>query len=158
MAAQLGRLLGLPYVELDSLYHGPNWTPRNEFQAEVEAFTSQPRWVCEWQYRQVRRLLLDRAETLVWLDYRRPLVMYRVIRRTILRSHTGEELWNGNREPGLLHAFTNKEGIIRWSWDTYTRNREMLLELANKQGAPRIVRLGNPAAARHWLERVVDSG
>src|SRR5690554_5255404 len=101
LARQISERLGLPYVEIDSLFHGPDWTPLPDFEARVDAFTAQPSWVCEWQYAAVRPLLAERAELLVWLDYPVTLVMWRVIRRTTLRWLRDEELWNGNREPGL---------------------------------------------------------
>jgi adenylate kinase family enzyme len=77
--------LHLPTVEIDSLHHGPNWTPRPTFAADVDHFTSGPCWVIEWQYRQVRPMLLERADTLVWLDHSRWTVTHRVVRRTLRR-------------------------------------------------------------------------
>lgn len=68
LAARLGQALELPHVEIDVLFHGPGWTPRQPFACEVEAFSAQPGWVTEWQYDSVRALLAERADLLVWLD------------------------------------------------------------------------------------------
>ncbi|MDE0318716.1 hypothetical protein [Candidatus Poriferisodalis multihospitum] len=35
LARQIGAAWGLPYVEMDSLYHGPAWEPRPTFRDEV---------------------------------------------------------------------------------------------------------------------------
>lgn len=64
LAGQLGQILDLPCTELDSLYHGPHWTPHAGFEDDVDQLTRAPGWVTEWQYRQVRRL---RGEEL-WND------------------------------------------------------------------------------------------
>jgi len=152
LARQVAEALDLPYVELDSLFHGPSWTPRPEFVTEVDGFTRGDRWICEWQYRAVRPMLASRAETIVWLDFPRWLVMWRVLRRTVTRFVRNTELWNGNREPSLWHAFTNPEGIIRWAWDTHARNREQILEAAAEHDHLELVRLRSPREARDWLD------
>lgn len=42
LARRLSEILDLPYVEMDSLYHGPNWTVREAWVADVDEFTSGP--------------------------------------------------------------------------------------------------------------------
>ncbi len=44
LAARVGELLGIPHVEIDALFHGPSWTPRETFKAEVEAFIVRWAW------------------------------------------------------------------------------------------------------------------
>ena len=72
LAERVSEVLGLPHIEIDALFHGPNWTPLETFEAEVIRFSSQPAWVTEWQYAPVRGLLADRADLLVWLDLVNP--------------------------------------------------------------------------------------
>ena len=49
-ARRISERLGLPYTEIDGLFHGPLWEPRASLRADVEAFTAEPTWVIEWQY------------------------------------------------------------------------------------------------------------
>ncbi len=42
LARRLSGLLDLPYVEMDSLYHAPGWTLREEFHADADAFSAGP--------------------------------------------------------------------------------------------------------------------
>jgi adenylate kinase family enzyme len=123
LARELSARLDLPYTELDSLYHGPGWTPRESFRDDVESMVATDAWVSEWQYTPVRPLLLERAELLVALDYSRALVMTRVIRRTLERRYRRVELWNGNQEPPLRTFLTDREHIVRWAWDMFAHNR-----------------------------------
>lgn len=153
-ARALARALHLPYTEIDALFHGAGWTPRPEFVADVTALMRQPAWVTEWQYHQVRPLLAANAQLLVWLDYPRSLVMWRVISRTIRRWATREELWNGNRERNLWRSFTDKEGIVRWAWQTHSMTAVRVRELEAAGAGPTIVRLHSPREARSWLEAV----
>ena len=114
----ISEALHLPSVEIDSLHHGPQWTQRPTFAADVDRFTSGPAWVVEWQYSEVKPLLLDRADALVWLDHGRWTVTQRVVRRTLRRRLRRTELWNGNYEPPLRTIFTDPDHIIRWSCGT----------------------------------------
>lgn len=118
LAARLSRILRLPYTELDSLYHGPAWTPIETFEADVEALTRGDRWVIEWQYTQVKGLLADRADTLVWLDLPYRTTLRQVTRRTVRRRLRREPLWNDNAEGSLLRFFFDPDQIIRWSIGT----------------------------------------
>lgn len=156
LARELADRLCLPYTELDGLFHGPSWTPRESFVDEVSAIVSTDAWVSEWQYRSVRAVLLERAELLICLDYSRTLVTWRVVGRTLRRRIGRTELWNGNREPGLRTIFTDPEHIIRWSWTTFSRNRSTMRDLEERP--PRglqVVRLTSPRATRAWMARSV---
>ena len=65
---------------------------RDSFVADVERYTSGPQWVIELQYREVRPLLLERADTLLWLDYPTSVQMTRLMRRTLRRRLLRQEL------------------------------------------------------------------
>ena len=49
------------------------------------------------------------------LDLPSPVALFRVVRRTFIRSRRRIELWSGNTEPGMWHALADREGIIRWA-------------------------------------------
>jgi adenylate kinase family enzyme len=151
LARQLAALLGAPHFEIDSLFHGPNWTPNPQFVTEVEKFSSEPAWVTEWQYSSVRRLLADRADLLVWLDYPRALVMWQVVHRTIRRRLRRQALWNGNVEPPLRTIFNDPDHIIRWAWSTHRKTGHRVADLMRSRLGLPIVRLPNRKAAQEWV-------
>ena len=114
----------MPHTEIDALFHGPDWTPRESFVDDVDALIAQRRWVTEWQYPSVRERLAEHADLMVWLDLPRHRVMRQVVARTIHRRLKRVELWNGNREGSLLAVLTDPEHIIRWAWTSHHRNRD----------------------------------
>ena len=114
LCMELEKITGFPRVEIDGLHWGPDWTPRETFAEDVERFTAEPRWIIELQYREVRPLIASRADTLLWLDYATPLMMQRLVRRTVKRRLERRELWNGNVEPALHTFFTDADHVIRW--------------------------------------------
>ena len=152
LARRIAAALKNDYVEIDSLYHGPYWTPRPEFVAEVDAFTRSPRWSIEWQYPSVRMLLADRADTVVWLDHATVVSLVRVIRRTIRRSRTREILWNGNIEAPLRSFFTDPDHIVRWALKTRRAYRALVPALEHSHPRLQIVRLRSQRDVERWLD------
>ena len=123
MAAGLASALSIPHLELDSVFHQPGWQPleRAEFRRRVADFTDGPAWVVDGNYSAVRDIVWGRADTIVWLDLPRRLVMRQLARRTLRRMATREELWNGNRERWQnLARLDPEQSILVWAW---TRHR-----------------------------------
>jgi hypothetical protein len=148
----------VPYTELDSLYHGPAWTPRPSFAEDVASIACSAEWVSEWQYSNARPTLLARAQLIVCLDYARAVVVGRVIRRTLRRRLRREQLWNGNREPALRTFFTNPDHIVRWSWSTFDRNRRSMREVeSHPPPGLRVIRLRSPRETREWFDALPSS-
>ena len=42
LAVQIAEVGGQPYVEIDALFHGPGWTPRPEFERDVDGSNTEP--------------------------------------------------------------------------------------------------------------------
>lgn len=150
LCRRIGAALNLPHVELDGLHHGPNWTPRPTFIDDVDAFSSQPRWVTEWQYSSVRPLLVERADLMVWLDLPRTTVMRQVIRRTVLRRVRREVLWNGNIEPPLHTVFRDRDHIVRWAWRTHELYRGRVLGVLDTRPDLPVIRLTSGRDVDAW--------
>jgi adenylate kinase family enzyme len=116
LAGRIATLTGGPHTEIDALFHGPEWTPRPEFSADVETLVRGDSWTTEWQYDAVRPLLAESADLLVWLDFPFARVtLPRLVRRTIRRRWSRKELWNGNFEAPLWTVLTDREHIVRWA-------------------------------------------
>jgi hypothetical protein len=72
---QLAGSLGVPFVELDAIFHLPGWgeLPRDDFRQRVSEALTADRWVVDGNYSAVQDLVWQRADTVVWLDPPRPL-------------------------------------------------------------------------------------
>jgi adenylate kinase family enzyme len=129
VAMAIAESLDCPHLELDSVYHQSGWTPLPDgaFRDVARGFVEQDRWVVDGNYTShgVLDLVWSRADTVIWLDMPKRVVMQRVTRRTIRRAVKREELWNGNHEP--ISNFTKwapEDNIIRWAWTRYGHTRE----------------------------------
>jgi adenylate kinase family enzyme len=151
LAGRISASMCIPYTEIDALYHGPNWTPRDGFMLDVAAFAARPTWVTEWQYGKARPLLLRRADLLVWLDLPRSLVMRRVALRTAQRRLNRTVLWNGNLEPPMSTFFTDHDHIVRWAWRTHHENAQRVAAAVTARADLSVVRLRSQRDVDAWL-------
>jgi adenylate kinase family enzyme len=129
----LGRILAdrldVPYVELDGIFHQRNWSklPPAEFERRVAAVADQPRWILDGSYSAVRHVIWPRADCVVWIDLPRLLVTYRVLRRTVHRCATGQELWNGNRDRWQdMFSTDPMTSTVAAAWKRYPEQRARL--------------------------------
>jgi adenylate kinase family enzyme len=148
--------LGVPFVELDAIFHQPDWTelPEHEFQARVRSAIDADAWVVDGNYAVVRPIVLERATDVAWLDYSRPRVMQQVIRRSVSRAISRRELWNGNRENP--RNWIDPEHPIRWAWSQHGRKRlDYEARFIEPQYARLVIhRFRTPRDADAWLRAV----
>ena len=141
LAGRLAKALDLPHFELDAINWQPGWVSLNdtdqpEFIRRVDAAIAQPAWVMAGGYSNVRDRIWSRATHVIWLDYSRPVVMRRVIWRSVIRAIDRKELWpgTGNRENAAM--WLRRDHPIRWAWDTYhRRQREFTARLEDPRFA-----------------------
>lgn len=157
LAKDVAARLGCDHIELDSIHHLPNWTPieRDEMRRVVADRTKANGWVVDGNYRSlVQDIVFARADTVVWLDLPRRVVMPRIVRRTLGRMVVRRELWNGNRERfGNLFKTQPEENIILWSWTQHRKYRRQYAEAAADPAHSHItwVRVTSPRQQRSWL-------
>jgi adenylate kinase family enzyme len=162
LAAALAARLGVPHVELDGLYHQAGWEPLPvpEFRAAVRAAldagdAGAGGWVVCGNYAPVRSSIWSRADTIVWLDMPRAVVMGRVVGRSLTRVVRRVELWNGNREePRMLLALHDPErSVIRWAWDGVEKYRTLYTPMmaSTTWADVRWRRLRSPGEVGWWL-------
>ncbi len=124
----LGERLGVEFVELDAIRHQPGWVelPDDEFVARVAAVAAGDAWVIDGNYGLVREATVwPRADTVVWLDLPKPLVMRRITGRTLRRLVLREELWNENRERWQnVASLDPTRSMIVWSWTRHSLYRQ----------------------------------
>jgi adenylate kinase family enzyme len=157
LARVLADRLNLNHVELDALHWGPNWTPTptDALRPRVIEALAGDRWSVCGNYRTVRDVTWERADTLVWLDYAMRVPLYRVLRRTLRRCWRREVLWAGNRERMFVQLFT-RDSIFLWVLTSWRKNRLAYPKLLPEQArlGKTIHRFRSPAETEGWLASV----
>jgi adenylate kinase family enzyme len=161
LARRIAALLELPHIELDAINWQPGWRDLTrhdpeEFVRRVNEAIRAEAWVLDGNYGPVRDRVWLRATHLVWLDYQRPVIMARVISRTLFRAVLRTELWAGNRE--RWRQLLRPSHPIRWAWSTWERRRRETAErLAQSECAHLVVfRLRRPSEVTQAIEFLVS--
>lgn len=161
LARRLAERLACPYIELDALHWNPNWisTPADEFRVRVTRALESDAWVVDGNYHAVRDVVWSQADTIVWLDYPLPLILWRLLHRTVRRVLTREVLWGGNRE-NLLTAVFSRDSIFLWAFRTYGTLRRTYSAIPGDPALAHLtlVRLRSPGSCAAWLSRVEITG
>jgi adenylate kinase family enzyme len=158
VAAELASRLRLTYIELDALHHGPNWSEptAEEFRAIVrQAMDVAPAgWVVDGNYdSKLGDLIVNEADTIVWLDLPLSVKFPRVWRRTMHRIRNDVELWNGNRET-WRDSLASRDSIFVWAIRPHMRHRRRWPK--RFEGDERLLRLRTEDEVRRWLETVPE--
>lgn len=119
LARAMGARTGLPVVHIDRIHWMPGWQERpapekGRLCAEVHA---QDAWIFEGGHSRTWGERLDRADTLIWLDFPLWLRYWRVVKRT-LRHH-------GRTRPDLPDNCPERfsREFLKWIWDTRHTSR-----------------------------------
>lgn len=157
LCRRIAQRWGLPYTEIDSLFHGPHWEPRETFLNDVTTIVSTDSWVIEWQYQAARDAIAARAQTLVWLDPPSSVALFRLVKRTVHRRVNRTELWNGNVEGPLWRALVDRDHIIRWGIRTRRKMPDLVRRAQHDHPDIAIVRLRTPREVDQWLDTLGDA-
>jgi adenylate kinase family enzyme len=147
----LAERLRVRFVELDSLLHGPNWTEATaeELRSKIEPILAEDEWVIDGGYQgKLGDLVLEAADTVVWLDLPVRVWLPRLVRRTTRRILRREELWNGNRET-LRDATWGRDALIPFALRHFRRRRR---EYPPRLARFDVVRLRSQREIDRWLE------
>jgi adenylate kinase family enzyme len=145
--------LGVPFVELDALVHGPNWTetPDDELKATLEPILAEDGWVIDGNYTsKIGTYVLDAADTVVWLDLPTRVWLPRLARRTWRRARGREPLWNGNQET-WRDAIWGRESLFGYALTQQPRRRR---EFPRRFAGLNLTRLRSQREVDRWLANV----
>jgi len=160
LARKLSKILKIKDIELDALFWKENWvqTEQEEFREKIKnAIKNEKGYIIHGNYNKVKDLTWGNVETVIWLDYSRFIVMWRVLKRTISRMITQEELWSGNRET-LKNSFLAKDAIVFWAWNTYKKRKEQysLMLKENPYKIKEFIVLKKPREAEALLKKIEE--
>ena len=109
MAECIADAFHIPLIELDAINWQADWRDLNghepeEFKRRVAEAVSADAWVIAGNYSAVRPIYEPRLTHVIWLDYPKHVVMWRVIWRSLVRVVDRKELWpgTGNRDVNLV--------------------------------------------------------
>jgi adenylate kinase family enzyme len=148
---RLAEVHGVPYIELDALHHGPNWTEASaeELTDRVAAAVgASDGWVVDGNYgRKIGDVVLERADLAVWLDQPLRVILPRIWRRSVQRIRDDVELWNGNKE-----KWRYTPSLLSWTIRSHRRLRRTEPERFSQHSGLRWVRLRSPREVELFVQ------
>lgn len=161
LARELSAAIGVPHVELDALYFGPNFStvPLSLLRSRTRVAIAGDRWVTDGNKSAVRDLVWPRADSVIWLDYPLVVSLWRLGKRALWRTSVlkvqAAETGGKAGLPGQF--FSGAKGVLTALRSHTGQRREypkMFAEPGNHHLA--VVRLRSAGATRRWLARVTE--
>lgn len=155
LARQLGAILGIDVIHLDSVYWKPGWveTPRNEWIKIQEELVRRDRWIIDGNYGATLDVRLAAADTVIFLDFPRAVCLWRAVRRRFQNR--------GKTRPDMGPGCPEKLDwdFLKWIWTFPQRTRPVVLaKLEHYRDGKRIITLRNPSQVRQFLDGIRRGG
>ena len=156
LARQLSQKMGARCIDLDELHWRPDWqtTPEAEFIAALEQATESPCWVIAGNYSKIQARFLPRADTIIWLDYSLPVVLWRQIKRIWRRVVHNEPCCNGNYE--TISLTFSRDSVLLWLLRTYNKRRRSGWNTKRRahQSGMGCLHFRHPSQCARWLQTI----
>ena len=125
---RVAQKLNIPCVEIEALAWKSNWTEAtdDELFSKLKTLLSSEDWVLDGNYSKTRHIKWKKCQMVVYLDMPFHIILYRLLRRTLTRIFTGEELWAGNKETFCRQFFT-RDSVIWWGLSNFFLKRRYYL-------------------------------
>lgn len=150
LSRQLGEILNLEVIHLDSFYWNPGWieTPKAEWESIVQDLILRESWIIDGNYSDTLDIRLSVADTVIFLDFPRLLCLLRVIKR--YWQYAGKS--RPDMQSDCLERLTWE--FIKFVWSYPVTRRPIILEklsqLAPKQ---QVIILRKPREVREFLQK-----
>jgi adenylate kinase family enzyme len=124
LARQLGLILGIDVIHLDSLYWRAGWieSPKSDWQSTVSELLKRDEWIMDGNYGGTLNIRSAQADTVVLLDLPRIRRLFRVLKRRIQ--------YRGRSRPDMAPDCPEKIDweFLKWVWNYSTTSRPSVME------------------------------
>ena len=102
LANKLGSILGKKVTHLDKHYYRPGWNAvsKEEWSEIIKNLIAQDEWIIDGSYPSSMDRRMERADTIIWLNFNKIRCIYRIIARTFNKVQPFD------RPQGDLHKFS----------------------------------------------------
>ena len=112
LAADLGKVTGIPVIYLDAHFWSAGWIEpqRDLWQEKVTGLLAGESWIMDGNYQKTLKQRLQRADTVIYLDFPRDVCFRRVFKRLLM-------YWRKSR-PDIAPGCREKVdfSFLRWIW------------------------------------------
>jgi adenylate kinase family enzyme len=152
VARQLGRLLDLPVVHMDTVYFDDQWNPlpMERFEAAQRELVAAPRWVIDGNYNSTVQVRLEAADTVVFMDLPTRVCLWGILSRQ-LRHGRGQ-----NNQDGVYNRIT--PDVLRYVLSYRRKMRPRILAKIDQYASDtQVIVLTSRRQTRRFLRQVASS-
>lgn len=160
LARQLAEKTKLQNIELDNLLWLDDWqeTPNDALflKLKIAMDNAAAGWVIDGLYTRTIPMIMDKVDTVIWLDYPFYINLYRLTKRTFGRVISRKKLWEDSNNRESLKLMLSKESIFMWLIKSYPKNRKKYFSLMQNPAYQHIqfIRLTSPKQAATFLKQI----
>lgn len=151
---ELGEILNLQVVHLDSLFWKPDWVESTleEFTKAQQQIVTQNQWIIEGNYNNTFEIRAAHADTIIYLELPLRVCLYRVVKRWLMNI--------GKTRPDMTVGCVEKLDwpFIKFIITTYHRRKKNMddrIEAFQRVGkAKKVVKLRSKKEIQSYLESV----
>ena len=130
LAARLGEITDIPVIHLDRIFWNPGRveTPGEEMTLKAMEAAASERWIMDGNYSATLDLRIERADTIIFIDFSRFLCIFRALKRRI-ENH-------GKTRFDLAEGCIEKIDLpfLKWIWGYPKRSRKNIIDKIENSG------------------------
>ncbi|MCH5187824.1 MAG: AAA family ATPase [Oscillospiraceae bacterium] len=154
----LGRImaekLGIPLVHLDKLFWREGWVeaPRDEFDALLTAELKKDKWIIDGNFSRTLNMRLQRADTVIFLDYPSPVCLLRVLKR-VAKNY-------GITRPDMGEGCPEKLDLefLSYVWSFRSKERPVIVERLSAAKNVELITIRNKREYKEFMSRLKYKG
>ena len=131
LARQLGTVLGLEVLHLDSFYWKAGWVepPKDQWRDTVEELIDREAWIVDGNYSGTLAQRIEACDTIVFLDLSRILCLCRIVKRRLTYRH-------GNR-PDIAEGCNEQLNLefVAWVFNYSHRSKPKVVKLIQENSS-----------------------
>lgn len=146
---QLAEKLGLPLAHLDYYYHDKNHDYENDREAwikRVEKLTAEPEWIIDGNYRSTFPLRFDRADVIIFMDYKR----WRAIKGVYMRRFQYRNKLRADMPEGWQEKVPHDFFMFVWNFNK--KYRSDIVSALSSNHNKKIIIFKTPTEAKRYLK------
>ncbi|CAM4365635.1 hypothetical protein F901_00384 [Acinetobacter dispersus] len=159
-ARQLAQKQQLQYIELDNLLWLDDWQESSNAalltKLKMAVESAETGWVLDGLYTRTTPMMMEKVDTVIWLDYSFSINLYRLTKRTLRGVISQKPLWKDSNNRENLKLMLSKQSIFVWLIKSYPKNRKKYLALMQNPDYQhiRFIHLTSPKQAEKFLEQI----
>lgn len=153
LSNKLGKILCRKVIHLDKVLWNPNWEmlPYDERKIIHDNLIAADNWLIDGMWRSHLVDRIERATTVIFLDYKRRVSFFRALKRRIKYA--------GKQRDDIAEGCLEKSDLYftRYIWNFHKNVRPLIYSLAESHPQVKMIVLSTPKAAKQFVRRLQNT-